>query len=663
MTEKRTSKTEQRIATIHDEKQQIPDLVTSELIPPSTGIFDEPVRYYKANKEWTKFIEGWLTWLAEIAPWYQANEHDYPAIEAILEFLVGIDPPAGEFPNITEPDCFTFPLNEVFIGYSPMNPFTQPGLVPSGWISSPFFVYDGSPSLPPQYQFGDIVVPIDGFPLSAWDVFSGDLPQITATVQGSGQIEADFIKFPTGGIVIETINNPPDIGDIIAGIFTDQANFFELRADIISFPPEESWVSKRELNIDAEVDEITTVYWTFFPWIDESLNAFGFGGGIRSIQLCGFEGSEFLAITDVRMNNCILEYFQNGEWTPVNGFDPACFEGPQGEQGPQGIQGEQGPQGPPGESGSGGGGIICLDETIIETDGQTYSYEITESYEWIWVECIALEDDNPSIRNMFIVLNDDTTNANYDSNAGGANSNQIAYIGGSNAESKTVTKIQLHAPSRDDIHKVVTAEGARQYAAGGNVFAQSGSAVIWKDTSAITKVSITAPSGFIAGSVFRVFGVLCGESEPTEPTEPDWIVEFDFLTNDYDELLIVIDESTHEIGNGYVSGAGASENVDLLVDLQESVNIVLIETEFFVASSDSTSCSLVMVTPTPQTLVDNQPYPDDTDTMSVELDETNQTWRLALEYTGGFSIAEMQWRKLRFGGTGTIPSALTPYQI
>jgi len=56
-------------------------------------------------------------------------------------------------------------------------------------------------------------------------------------------------------------------------------------------------------------------------------------------------------ITEIRVNNCVLEYLIDGVWTPVTSFEPSCFTGPQGPEGPQGIQGPAGPEGPQGPQG------------------------------------------------------------------------------------------------------------------------------------------------------------------------------------------------------------------------------------------------------------------------------------------------------------------------
>jgi len=58
-----------------------------EIEPPDTGIYDEPVFYYKANYKWASMIEGFVSWLTEITAWKNAEDENYSGIQAIMTFL------------------------------------------------------------------------------------------------------------------------------------------------------------------------------------------------------------------------------------------------------------------------------------------------------------------------------------------------------------------------------------------------------------------------------------------------------------------------------------------------------------------------------------------------------------------------------------------------
>ena len=74
-----------------DHKQRILDLMDFQAAPPEVGIYDEPVRYFKANLEWCKFIFGLLAWAEHIAYWKDAEDELHHAIQQILIFEEGIE--------------------------------------------------------------------------------------------------------------------------------------------------------------------------------------------------------------------------------------------------------------------------------------------------------------------------------------------------------------------------------------------------------------------------------------------------------------------------------------------------------------------------------------------------------------------------------------------
>lgn len=75
-----------------DAKQRIIDLMENGQELPEVGIYDEPVRYFKANEQWCKIIFGWLDWLEDVAGWKAAEDDNYSGIQQILIFEEGIDP-------------------------------------------------------------------------------------------------------------------------------------------------------------------------------------------------------------------------------------------------------------------------------------------------------------------------------------------------------------------------------------------------------------------------------------------------------------------------------------------------------------------------------------------------------------------------------------------
>lgn len=76
---------------LEDEKNRIIDFSDFGQGPPTVGIYDEPVRYFKANKEWCKFIFGWLTWMQSVSFWKDAEDSNHHAIQQVLIFEEGIE--------------------------------------------------------------------------------------------------------------------------------------------------------------------------------------------------------------------------------------------------------------------------------------------------------------------------------------------------------------------------------------------------------------------------------------------------------------------------------------------------------------------------------------------------------------------------------------------
>lgn len=89
--------TSDRVVILDDEKKRLLDLTAFKFVPPSEGIYEGEVRYYAANLKWAKLIEGFVSWLATVAAWPDANDENYQAIQEILTFLEGIDLPTSDF--------------------------------------------------------------------------------------------------------------------------------------------------------------------------------------------------------------------------------------------------------------------------------------------------------------------------------------------------------------------------------------------------------------------------------------------------------------------------------------------------------------------------------------------------------------------------------------
>jgi len=237
-----------------------------------------------------------------------------------IDFLRGLHCP---IPFDTESDdCYNYPPYVPFIDWFPYNPHNE-SYIPSGYLSEPFVF--GSAWV--GYEDTDVIVPFDSIPLLAtWhDLINGFLPQIAIQTTGDGQIEIDFLNILQGGFVVVKPQSPPNLLDIILGIFDPSIRIVDLQTDV-SFPAESDLVVSEEYNVEVGAGNPHTLYCTWFPVLDDLIPPFGlpirFGGGIRQVGLCGFEsGGIVMGITDLRRNGENLEVFQDGQWTPKVDLD------------------------------------------------------------------------------------------------------------------------------------------------------------------------------------------------------------------------------------------------------------------------------------------------------------------------------------------------------
>ncbi len=220
----------------------------------------------------------------------------------------------GEFTETD--DCINYPPYAPFIGYNLYNPYEDPTFVPPGYLLNPYI-----PGGYPLYEPDDLIVDFFSFPFFGnwWDLISGNLPRIEIHTVGDGQIELDLLNVLQGGMAVIKQGSPPNILDIIIGTYEEGIRIVDLGLDI-AIPIELDVVHAEEINVvvGSGVPQIT--YVTFIPVVDDAFPPFGlplrFGGGLRRVGLCGFEDmAGDMGITNLRLTDCGIEVFQDGEWT------------------------------------------------------------------------------------------------------------------------------------------------------------------------------------------------------------------------------------------------------------------------------------------------------------------------------------------------------------
>ena len=76
-------------AVLSAKKKQVYELSVINRPIPSVGIFDEPTRCYKINKEWARIVMGFVSLLTQPELWQAAENDLYEPIQQILAFLAG----------------------------------------------------------------------------------------------------------------------------------------------------------------------------------------------------------------------------------------------------------------------------------------------------------------------------------------------------------------------------------------------------------------------------------------------------------------------------------------------------------------------------------------------------------------------------------------------
>jgi len=254
---------------------------------PATGVFTVPV--CTTSERFDKIMAALFAYGA-----MQGDEFDF---DHLIDWLDAL-------PRITEgceprnPVCRTIALNDSMISWFPESPYNPDEEIPEGYTYHPWTITDTSilgtiiSMWGFGYRVGDVYTDFTKLPAaSSWeDVFAnlGNMPSFTITgLEGTGTVKIHLLNIPQGGRVLVQIDDA----------FNPLAlTLAELNKDLISFPQE----TLTAFIIEVEIDTAGThaVKLSFLPTVDDAFIPIFFGGGIRSIELCGF------GVTDMPENCC-----------------------------------------------------------------------------------------------------------------------------------------------------------------------------------------------------------------------------------------------------------------------------------------------------------------------------------------------------------------------
>lgn len=226
----------------------------------------------------------------------------FDVVEEARRAYLGLQPATCDF-NLG--DCVDYPAQSMFIDYQPQNPFTDPELVPSGYMLPPFTVVKDTDILllALGYQEGDVITDITRIPTWSppFPMPEGGYTRFRISVTRKSEIELHFLSMPIGGIALVTKNG--EIGT---------AQIVDLGFNVVEGQPTTIDEIIEEVAIEEETGGYIDV--TFLP-LPSPESLVRYGGGFRSVTICQ---DVSMADFDVRQNSeepCKLQKKEgSGSW-------------------------------------------------------------------------------------------------------------------------------------------------------------------------------------------------------------------------------------------------------------------------------------------------------------------------------------------------------------
>lgn len=251
-------------------------------------------------------------------------------------------------PQNPESGCIRYLPSAPFIKFFPDNPYIANDKS-AGWNKEAWFVFPTFDTLFPNwidnwlngaitsltnYEPTDVLFNLESLPINPIDAFlngGGVLPKIEIRFSGSGELDITLLSFPLGGKAVIELDNEPNVLDILTGGIIDPNSFIvELNRDILNFPPDEYPIVQFPMTVETGGEHV--LYICFIPTLDDSLLPIGFGGGFRSVELCGFSQEGNMGIEQIVWDGCQLKSITSGVETVIVTAEQieACLDIPSG---------------------------------------------------------------------------------------------------------------------------------------------------------------------------------------------------------------------------------------------------------------------------------------------------------------------------------------------
>jgi len=195
------------------------------------------------------------------------------------------------------------------VGYYYNHPILTPTAIAPGW---------DAPMWQTGAAFGPTYLPTDAL-LNAAALLNfvdfeamveAGIPNFSITVNGTGEVDIQFLKVPQGGLALVVVDGGANVDVIDLSLFDywetlSVETILTLLGLAVGEPLE---VLTHEIPLTTTGDHTITVY--FFPNLDVSeFPPIGYGGGLRSMQLCGVNlvDTEEVLPYNLTIDGCTLE--------------------------------------------------------------------------------------------------------------------------------------------------------------------------------------------------------------------------------------------------------------------------------------------------------------------------------------------------------------------
>lgn len=225
------------------------------------------------RSEWLPYVIGGLSQLLQQVAWDTDDPAALTLVRARAQLLIDMFI-VGCTTAMPDTGCVTYPMSASFISYYPQNPYTEPGVVPDWYSVTPFVLIDSDLAATlTGTMIGDVVALTGAFP-NPDAVAEHGLSAIHLEFTGEGVIELHFVTLIAGGTAAVTVDDD--------GLGT---RYVDLNADVIAVPPETPGETIEEFTITGTGAHHIDI--RFAPTIDDSITVLRYGGGMRSVVLCG----------------------------------------------------------------------------------------------------------------------------------------------------------------------------------------------------------------------------------------------------------------------------------------------------------------------------------------------------------------------------------------